>query len=110
MLEIDCSIIKSEPLEIKHGIVDINDIDKLIIDILQINYWLYNELNNLSLKERIELIDSKFKDLEKSKSNGDKSHLLDYYIQELNKMKKNVHMYSYKSPLFYLYDSTISIK
>ena len=35
MLEIDCSIIKSEPLEIKHGIVDINDIDKLIIDILQ---------------------------------------------------------------------------
>ena len=35
MSEIDCSIIKSEPLEIKHGIVDINDIDKLIIDILQ---------------------------------------------------------------------------
>ena len=35
MLEIDCGIIKSEPLEIKYGIVDINDIDKLIIDILQ---------------------------------------------------------------------------
>ena len=35
MLEIDCSIIKSEPLETKYGIVDINDIDKLIIDILQ---------------------------------------------------------------------------
>ena len=35
MLEIDCSVIKSEPLEIKYGIVDINDIDKLIIDILQ---------------------------------------------------------------------------
>ena len=35
MLEIDRSIIKSEPLEIKYGIVDINDIDKLIIDILQ---------------------------------------------------------------------------
>ena len=35
MLEIDCSIIKSEPLEIKYGIVDINDIDKLIIDIRQ---------------------------------------------------------------------------
>ena len=35
MLEIDCSIIKSEPLEIKYGIVDINDIDKLIINILQ---------------------------------------------------------------------------
>ena len=35
MLEIDCRIIKSEPLEIKHDIVDINDMDKLIIDILQ---------------------------------------------------------------------------
>ena len=35
MLEIDYSIIKSEPLETKYGIVDINDIDKLIIDILQ---------------------------------------------------------------------------
>ena len=35
MLEIDCSIIKSEPLEIKYGSVDIDDIDKLIIDILQ---------------------------------------------------------------------------
>ena len=35
MLEIDCSIIKSEPLEIGLGIIDINDIDKLIIDILQ---------------------------------------------------------------------------
>ena len=45
------------------------------------------ELYNLSLKERIELIDSKLEDLEKSKSNGDKS-LIDYYIQELNKMKK----------------------
>ena len=35
MLEIDCSVIKSELLEIKYGIVDINDTDKLIIDILQ---------------------------------------------------------------------------
>ena len=35
MLETNCSIIKSEPLEIKFSIVDINDIDKLIIDILQ---------------------------------------------------------------------------
>ena len=35
MLETDCSIIKSEPLEIKYGIADTNDIDKLIIDILQ---------------------------------------------------------------------------
>ena len=68
------------------------------------------ELYNLSLKERIELIDSKLQDLEKSKSNGDKNHLIDYYIQELNKMKKNLYMYSYKSPLSYLYDTTISIK
>ena len=35
MLEIDLDKIKSESLEIKFGIVDINDIDKLIIDILQ---------------------------------------------------------------------------
>ena len=35
MLEIDLDKIKPEPLEIKFGIVDINDIDKLIIDILQ---------------------------------------------------------------------------
>ena len=68
------------------------------------------ELYNFSLKERIELIDSKLQDLEKSKSNGDKNHLIDYYIQELNKMKKNLNMYSYKSPLSYLYDTTISIK
>ena len=46
------------------------------------------ELYNLSLKKRIELIDSKLEDPEKSKSRGDKSHLIDYYIQELNKMKK----------------------
>ena len=68
------------------------------------------ELYNFSLKERIELIDSKLQDLEKSKFNGDKNHLIDYYIQELNKMKKNLNMYSYKSPLSYLYDTTISIK
>ena len=35
MLEIDVDIIKSEPLEIKYGIVDVNDIDKLIINILK---------------------------------------------------------------------------
>ena len=35
MLEIDIDIIKSEPLEIKYGVVDIDDIDKLIINILQ---------------------------------------------------------------------------
>ena len=35
MLEIDLDTITSEPLEIKYGVVDINDIDKLIINILQ---------------------------------------------------------------------------
>ena len=35
MLEIDLDKITSELLEIKYGIVDINDIDKLIINILQ---------------------------------------------------------------------------
>ena len=44
MLEIDLDKIKSEPLEIKFGIVDIDDIDKLIIDILQ----KYEELLELS--------------------------------------------------------------
>ena len=35
LLEIDFNTLSSEPLEIKYGIVDINDIDKLIINILQ---------------------------------------------------------------------------
>ena len=35
ILEIDCSVTKSEPLEIKYDIVDINDIDKIINDILE---------------------------------------------------------------------------
>ena len=35
MLEIDLDTITSEPLEIRYGVVDINDIDKLIISILQ---------------------------------------------------------------------------
>ena len=35
MLEIDFNTLSSEPLEIKYGIVDINDLDKLIINILQ---------------------------------------------------------------------------
>ena len=35
MLEKDFNTLSSEPLEIKYGIVDIDDIDKLIIDILQ---------------------------------------------------------------------------
>ena len=35
ILEIDCGVTKSEPLEIKYDIVDINDIDKIINDILE---------------------------------------------------------------------------
>ena len=35
MLEIDFNTLSSEPLEIKYGIVDIDDIDKLVINILQ---------------------------------------------------------------------------
>ena len=35
MLEIDNSIIITEPLEIEHGAVDIDDIDYLINDILE---------------------------------------------------------------------------
>ena len=49
MLEIDIDIIKSEPLEIKHGIVDINDIDRLIIDILQ----KYEELLEFSYMKSV---------------------------------------------------------
>ena len=49
MLEIDCSIIKSEPLEIKYGVVDINDIDKLIINILQ----KYEELLEFSYMKSV---------------------------------------------------------
>ena len=35
ILEIDFNTISSEPLEVKYGVADINDIDKLIINILQ---------------------------------------------------------------------------
>ena len=49
MLEIDCSIIKSEPLEIKYGVADINDIDKLIISILQ----KYEELLEFSYMKSV---------------------------------------------------------
>ena len=49
ILEIDCSIIKSEPLEIKYGVVDINDIDKLIINILQ----KYEELLEFSYMKSV---------------------------------------------------------
>ena len=40
----DSNILSSEPLEIKLGVIDIDDIDKLIINILQ----EYKELLELS--------------------------------------------------------------
>ena len=49
MLEIDLDIITSEPLEIKHSAVDINDIDRLIIDILQ----KYEELLEFSYTKSV---------------------------------------------------------
>ena len=49
MLEIDFNTLSSEPLEIKYGVVDINDIDKLIINILQ----KYKELLELSYMKSV---------------------------------------------------------
>ena len=49
MLEIDFNTLSSEPLEIKYGVVDIDDIDKLIISILQ----KYKELLGLSYMKSI---------------------------------------------------------
>ena len=49
MLEIDFNTLSSEPLEIKYGVVDIDDIDKLIISILQ----KYEELLELSYMKSI---------------------------------------------------------
>ena len=49
MLEIDHDIITSGPLEIKHSAVDINDIDRLIIDILQ----KYEELLEFSYMKSV---------------------------------------------------------
>ena len=43
------------------------------------------ELYKLSPEDRVKLINSKLEHLQKLKSNGD---LNDYYIQELNEMKK----------------------
>ena len=49
MLEIDLDIITSEPLEVKHSAVDINDIDRLIIGILQ----KYEELLEFSYMKSV---------------------------------------------------------
>ena len=55
----------------------------------EFEYGLYKLLP----EDWVKLIDSKLDLLEKLKSNGDKHHLNDYYIQELNEMKKNMHIY-----------------
>ena len=49
MLEIDFNTLSSKPLEIKYGVVDINDIDKLIINILQ----KYEELLEFSYMKSV---------------------------------------------------------
>ena len=49
MLEIDFNTLSSEPLEIKYGVVGINDIDKLIINILQ----KYEELLEFSYMKSV---------------------------------------------------------
>ena len=49
MLEVDLDIITLEPLEIKDSAVDINDIDRLIIDILQ----KYEELLEFSYMKSV---------------------------------------------------------
>ena len=49
MLKIDLDTITSERLEIKYGAVDINDIDKLIINILQ----KYEELLEFSYMKSV---------------------------------------------------------
>ena len=49
MLEIDLDIITSESLEITRGTVDINDTDRLIIDILQ----KYEELLEFSYMKSV---------------------------------------------------------
>ena len=49
MLEVDLDIITLEPLEIKHSAIDINDIGRLIIDILQ----KYEELLEFSYMKSV---------------------------------------------------------
>ena len=49
MLEIDFNTVSSQPLEIKYGVVDIDDMDKLVISILQ----KYEELLELSYMKSI---------------------------------------------------------
>ena len=66
------------------------------------------ELYKLSPEDRVKLINSKLEHLQKLKSNGDKHDLNDYYIQELNEMKKKKHIYSYKSLIAHLFESLMT--
>ena len=66
------------------------------------------KLYKLSSEDRVKLIDSKLEHLRKLKSNGDRHYLNDYYIDELNKMKKNVHTYSYRSLVSHLFESLMT--
>ena len=63
------------------------------------------ELCKHTPEERLEMIDSKLNLLQKIKATGHINHLGDYYIQELNKMRKLVHIYSDDSPLAYIHDN-----
>lgn len=56
-------------------------------------------------EERLEMIDSKLNLLQKIKATGHINHLGDYYIQEVNKMRQLVHIYSGNSPLAYIHDN-----
>lgn len=56
-------------------------------------------------EERLEMIDSKLNLLQKIKATGHSNHLGDYYIQEVNKMRQLVHIYSGNSPLACIHDN-----
>ena len=66
------------------------------------------ELYKLSPEDRVKLIDSKLEHLQKLKSNSDKQHLNDCYIQELNEIKKNMYIYSHRSIVAHLFESLMT--
>ena len=49
--------------------------------------------------DRIKMINSKLDNLYTQKSNGDNSKIIDYYIQELNRMKDEAYKYQIISHL-----------
>ena len=66
------------------------------------------ELYKLLPEDRVKLIYSKLEHLQTLKSNGNKHHLNDCYIQELNEMKKNMHIYSHRSHIAHLFESLMT--